>query len=80
MRMSTDDQAAVQEALREVRVKAEACGQQPDTDATLAALGEAASSITQAMFTVRRAVDRARDAAEAKRAADLMARIERISA
>lgn len=78
--MSADDREAVQGALREVRVRAEACAQAPDLDAAKVALDAVWAATTRARIALNTAEANAKNAAQAKNTAALFARLERISA
>lgn len=80
MKLSADDREAVQEALREVRVRAEACAQTADLDDAKRALGAVRAAAVKAYALINDLDASTRAKADAKNTAELFARLERISA
>lgn len=80
MTLPPHEARAVADALATVRMRAEACGQQPDTDATREALRLARSAIIDATIILNNAEGRTREAALQASEAAFRAKLERISA
>jgi len=70
----------VSDALATVRMRAEACGQQPDTDETRNALMAVRKAAIDAIYTLNEAERKSRATAEAASQAAFRAKLERLSA